>query len=63
MKKISLYAVMLFGTIANAQNLDSLNINNLEDVIVTANKKEENIIKVNTSVSSLNSKKIENSRI
>jgi len=36
---------------------------NLGDVIVTANKKEENIIKVNTSVSSLNSKKIENSRI
>jgi len=32
MKKVSLYALMLFGTIANAQNSDSLNIHKLEDL-------------------------------
>lgn len=34
----------------------------LEEVIVTANKREENIIKVNTSITSLSAKKIEETR-
>ena len=64
MKKVllgsSLIVINFFGF---SQSLDSLKTKSLEEIIVTANKKEENIIKVNTSVTSLNSKKIENSRI
>jgi iron complex outermembrane receptor protein len=48
---------------ANAQNIDTLTINELEEAVVTANKKEENIVQVNTSVTLLNSKKIENTRL
>ena len=42
--------------------LDTVRLNKLEDVIVTANKREESIIKVNTSITSLSSKKIEDTR-
>jgi len=41
---------------------DTVLSNKLEDVIVTANKREESIIKVNTSITSLSSKKIEDTR-
>jgi iron complex outermembrane receptor protein len=34
----------------------------LEEVIVTANKREENILKVNTSITSLSAKKVEDTR-
>ena len=62
-KKLSFISLFFVSGIVNAQNIDTLNINQLEEAVVTANKKEENIIKVNTSVTSLNSKKIENSNI
>lgn len=62
-KKLSFISLFFVSGIVNAQNIDTLNINQLEEAVVTANKKEENIIKVNTSVTSLNSKKIENARI
>jgi iron complex outermembrane receptor protein len=43
-------------------NADTVRSHKLEDVIVTANKREESIIKVNTSITSLSSKKIEDTR-
>jgi iron complex outermembrane receptor protein len=42
--------------------VDTVRSSKLEDVIVTANKREESIIKVNTSVTSLSAKKIEDTR-
>jgi iron complex outermembrane receptor protein len=41
---------------------DTIASKQLEEVIVTANKREENIIKVNTSITSLSAKKIEETR-
>ena len=41
---------------------DTIQSKKLENVIVTANKREENIIKVNTSITSLSAKKIEETR-
>jgi iron complex outermembrane recepter protein len=46
----------------NNGTLDTVRLNKLEDVIVTANKREESIIKVNTSITSISSKKIEDTR-
>ncbi len=54
--------VLLNTSITYAQELDTLKTQKLDEVIVTANKREENIIKVNTSITSLSSKKIENTR-
>lgn len=55
--------MLLLGT-ANlyAQENDSLRVQKLDEVIVTANKREENIIKVNTAITSLSSKKIDQTR-
>ena len=65
MKKIILVLIVL-GQMSYAQKtktvVDSTKTNQLEEVIVTANKREENIIKVNTAVTSLSSKKIEDTR-
>ena len=65
MKKI-LIALVVLGQMSYAQKtktvVDSTKTNQLEEVIVTANKREENIIKVNTAVTSLSSKKIEDTR-
>ena len=62
MKKL-LFALLVLGQMGYAQKnktvADSTKTNQLEEVIVTANKREENIIKVNTAVTSLSSKKIE----
>jgi len=68
MKKIILYILTIaFSLNAMSQDknkgtLDTVRLNKLEDVIVTANKREESIIKVNTSITSLSSKKIEDTR-
>lgn len=68
MKKTILYIFSIIVSLsANSQgkekkSIDSVQVNKLEDVIVTANKREENIIKVNTSITSLSSKKIEDTR-
>lgn len=43
--------LLLIGQTIEAQ--DSLKSKQLEEVIVTANKREENILKVNTSITSL----------
>jgi iron complex outermembrane recepter protein len=68
MKKTILYILTIaFSLNAMSQDKskgtsDTVQSNKLEDVIVTANKREENIIKVNTSITSLSSKKIEDTR-
>ena len=68
MKKIILYILSIaFSLNAMSQgkgngNADTVRSHKLEDVIVTANKREESIIKVNTSITSLSSKKIEDTR-
>jgi iron complex outermembrane receptor protein len=68
MKKTILYILTIaFSLNAMSQDKskgtsDTVRSNKLEDVIVTANKREENIIKVNTSITSLSSKKIEDTR-
>jgi iron complex outermembrane receptor protein len=68
MKKIILYILNIVLSInAMSQgkgngNADTVRSHKLEDVIVTANKREESIIKVNTSITSLSSKKIEDTR-
>ena len=68
MKKIILYILSIaFSLNAMSQgkgngNSDTVRSHKLEDVIVTANKREESIIKVNTSITSLSSKKIEDTR-
>jgi len=68
MKKTILY-ILTIALSLNAMSqdkhkgtLDTVRLNKLEDVIVTANKREESIIKVNTSITSLSSKKIEDTR-
>ena len=68
MKKTILYILSIaFSLNAMSQDKnkgtsDTVRLNKLEDVIVTANKREESIIKVNTSITSLSSKKIEDTR-
>jgi iron complex outermembrane receptor protein len=42
--------------------IDTTKTKQLEEVIVTANKREESIIKVNTSITSLSAKKLEDTR-
>jgi iron complex outermembrane receptor protein len=61
--KYLFFSFLIFSSFSFSQNIDTNRTKQLEEIIVTANKKEENIIKVNTAVTSLNSKKIENSRI
>lgn len=53
--------VLLSGSVF-AQQQDTIKTKQLEEVIVTANKREENIIKVNTSITSLSAKKLEDTR-
>jgi iron complex outermembrane recepter protein len=62
--KITIIAIgILFsGPFVYAQKIDTTKTKQLEEVIVTANKREENIIKVNTSITSLSAKKIEDTR-
>jgi iron complex outermembrane receptor protein len=68
MKKTILYILTIALSLnamsqdKNKGTLDTVRSNKLEDVIVTANKREESIIKVNTSITSLSSKKIEDTR-
>ena len=69
MKKKILYILFILLNTINAfsqeqkvNNKDTAKSKQLEDVIVTANKREENIIKVNTSITSLSAKKIEETR-
>ncbi len=68
MKKTILYILTIaFSLNAMSQDKnkgtsDTVRLKKLEDVIVTANKREESIIKVNTSITSLSSKKIEDTR-
>lgn len=62
MKFKLLLAFLLVSASSIAQKADSLKSKQLEEVIVTANKREENIIKVNTSITSLSAKKLENTR-
>ena len=53
--------VLLSGSVF-AQQQDTIKTKQLEEVIVTANKREESIIKVNTSITSLSAKKLEDTR-
>jgi iron complex outermembrane receptor protein len=50
------------ATSSEAALWDILKSKQLEEVIVTANKREENILKVNTSITSLSAKKVEDTR-
>ena len=55
--------ILLTSTIVYSQtNIDTTKTKQIEEVIVTANKREESIIKVNTSITSLSSKKLEDTR-
>lgn len=55
--------ILLTSTAVYSQTtVDTTKTKQLEEVIVTANKREESIIKVNTSVTSLSSKKLEDTR-
>ena len=60
---ISAIVILLTSTAVYSQTaIDSTKTKQLEEVLVTANKREESIIKVNTSVTSLSSKKLEDTR-
>lgn len=60
---ISAIGILLTSTAVYSQsNIDTTKTKQIEEVIVTANKREESIIKVNTSVTSLSSKKLEDTR-
>lgn len=60
---ISAIVILLTSTAVYSQTtIDTTKTKQLEEVMVTANKREESIIKVNTSVTSLSSKKIEDTR-
>ena len=55
--------ILLTSTAVYSQTtIDTTKTKQLEEVIVTANKREESIIKVNTSITSLSSKKLEDTR-
>jgi iron complex outermembrane recepter protein len=60
-KIIIAIGILLTGSVYG-QASDSTKTNQLEEVIVTANKREESIIKVNTSITSLSAKKLEDTR-
>jgi iron complex outermembrane receptor protein len=68
MKKSIIYTLFItlslqgFAQNKNIKLADTIQSGKLEDVIVTANKCEESIIKVNTSITSLSSKKIDDTR-
>jgi iron complex outermembrane receptor protein len=60
---ISAIGILLTSSAVYSQtNIDTTKTKQLEEVIVTANKREESIIKVNTSITSLSSKKLEDTR-
>ena len=60
---ISAIGILLSGSAVYAQTIiDTTKTKQLEEVIVTANKREENIVKVNTSITSLSAKKLEDTR-
>ena len=60
---ISAIGILLTSTAVYSQTtIDTTKTKQLEEVIVTANKREESIIKVNTSITSLSSKKLEDTR-
>ncbi len=61
-KKIIIAIGILLTGSMYGQASDSTKTNQLEEVIVTANKREESIIKVNTSITSLSAKKLEDTR-
>ncbi|TDL99559.1 MAG: hypothetical protein C4K58_06605 [Flavobacteriaceae bacterium] len=62
-KMIAAIGIFLSGSSVYGQSeIDSTNTLQIKDIIVTANKREENIIKVSTSITSLSSKKIEDTR-
>lgn len=61
-KMMLVAALLLTSSVVFAQQKDSTISKQLEEVIVTANKREENIVKVNTSITSLSSKKTEDTR-
>jgi iron complex outermembrane receptor protein len=58
---ITAIVVLLSGSVF-AQEKDTIKTKQLEEVIVTANKREESILKVNTSITSLSAKKLEDTR-
>jgi outer membrane receptor protein involved in Fe transport len=59
---ISAIAMLLTGSVVYAQEIDTTKTIELEEVMVTANKREESIVKVNTSITSLSAKKLEDTR-
>ncbi|WP_396209241.1 TonB-dependent receptor [Flavobacterium sp.] len=60
---ISAIGILLTSSAVYSQTtIDTTKTKQLEEVIVTANKREESIIKVNTSITSLSSKKLEDTR-
>ncbi len=60
---ITAIAILLSGSTVYAQKtIDTTKTKQLEEVIVTANKREESIIKVNTSITSLSAKKLEDTK-
>lgn len=60
---ISAIGILLSGSSVYAQTIiDTTKTKQLEEVIVTANKREESIIKVNTSITTLSAKKLEDTR-
>ena len=60
---ITLFAILGLATGASAQVKDSLNVQKLEEVIVTANKSEQKNIEVPVAVTSINAKSVINSRL
>lgn len=66
MKKL-LFALLVLGQMGYAQKnktvVDSTKTNQLEEVIVTANKLEQKVINVPVAVTALSSKNVQNSRI
>ena len=60
---ITAIGILLSGYVVYAQTIiDTTKTKQLEPVTVTANKREESIIKVNTSITSLSAKKLEDTR-
>lgn len=60
---ISAIGILLSDSSVYAQTIiDTTKTKQLEEVIVTANKREESIIKVNTSITTLSAKKLEDTR-
>ena len=59
----TLFSLLASASIASAQVSDSLKVEKLEEVIVTANKSEQKNIEVPVAVTSINAKSITNSRL